>query len=51
MIGAATPIVAVVGNKPISTVAMPMIIMDSTSIFLRPSLSPKCPNTMPPNGL
>ena len=29
---------------------MPMVIRAMTSVFLRPSLSPKWPNNMEPNG-
>ncbi len=49
-IGAATPIVAYVGSRPIAKVATPIIISATTSIFLRPTRSPKCPNTTPPSG-
>jgi len=36
--------------KPMATVATPMISRVRMSIFLRPSLSPKCPKMMPPMG-
>ncbi|OLT47869.1 hypothetical protein BJF85_14720 [Saccharomonospora sp. CUA-673] len=39
-IGAATPIVAYVGNRPMRNVATPISIRLSTSSFLRPSRSP-----------
>jgi hypothetical protein len=49
-IGAITPIDANVGRQPIRNVAVPMISRASTSIDLRPTRSPKWPNTMPPSG-
>src|SRR4029453_858329 len=39
-IGAAIPIVAYVGSRPMATVAKPININEATSIFLRPTLSP-----------
>ena len=38
------------GTRPIRNDAEPMMSMVSTSIFLRPSLSPKWPKMTPPNG-
>ena len=44
------PMVAYVGSRPIAKVAMPIIIRATTSIFLRPTRSPKWPKTTPPSG-
>ena len=44
------PIEAYVGSSPIAKVATPIISSETTSIFLRPTRSPKCPNTTPPSG-
>ena len=49
-IGAATPMEAYVGSRPIAIVEMPIISSETTSIFLRPTRSPKCPKTTPPSG-
>ena len=38
------------GNKPIATVAMPMINKVHTRVRLRPIKSPKCPNKIAPTG-
>ncbi len=50
--GAATsqPGVSAVGRQPISTVAMPMVSSEATSVPLRPTRSPKCPKRMDPMG-
>jgi hypothetical protein len=48
--GARMPMVLYVGRRPMRTVAAPMVMRDSTSIFLRPMRSPKWPNTTPPTG-
>ena len=48
--GAATPMEAYVGSRPIAKVATPMRKSEKTSIFLRPTLSPKWPKTTPPRG-
>ena len=50
MIGAATPIVSYVGSSPTANVPPPISSTDSTSIDLRPILSPKWANTTPPIG-
>lgn len=50
MIGAAMPIDAYVGSRPIATVAPPIMSSVKTSIFLRPIRSPKRPATMAPSG-
>ena len=44
------PICAWVGNRPITTVEMPIVSSAATSVVLRPTRSPKWPNTMAPNG-
>lgn len=44
------PTCAVVGRSPISVVAMPIMSMEVMRTPLRPSLSPKWPNTTPPMG-
>ena len=44
------PIVAYVGSRPIANVPIPISSSETTSIFLRPTRSPKWPNTMPPSG-
>ena len=38
------------GTSPISVEAMPMTSMETISMPLRPSLSPKWPKMMPPSG-
>ena len=48
--GARMPAWSYVGSKPMPKVARPIIISVVTSMDLRPSLSPKCPKTMPPSG-
>ncbi|ARX88060.1 hypothetical protein SMD44_07547 [Streptomyces alboflavus] len=48
--GAPTPIASYVGSRPIAKVAPPIRSRLSTSSFLRPTLSPKCPKTTPPRG-
>ncbi|MNV21767.1 hypothetical protein D3C71_1127100 [compost metagenome] len=48
--GAHTPIDAWVGNRPISTVTVPIITKVITSDFLRPILSPIWPKMAPPKG-
>ncbi len=42
--------VSYVGSRPMAKVAPPIISRLATSSFLRPTLSPKCPKTMPPSG-
>ena len=49
-IGAPMPMLAYVGRRPIAKVATPMRSSEVTSIFLRPTRSPKWPKTMPPRG-
>ncbi len=49
-IGAAIPICAAVGSRPISAVAPPIRNIVSASVFLRPMRSPTWPNTNPPMG-
>ena len=44
------PIEAYVGSNPIAKVATPIISSETTSIFLRPTRSPKWPKTTPPSG-
>ncbi len=39
------------GTSPISVEAMPMTSIETISMSLRPSLSPKWPKMMPPSGL
>ncbi|KAF1051186.1 MAG: hypothetical protein GAK34_01604 [Delftia tsuruhatensis] len=48
--GAATPICACVGSRPIRKVDTPMIISVTTRMLLRPTRSPKCPKITPPSG-
>ena len=48
--GASTPTCAWLGSSPIANVATPIISSETMSSFLRPSLSPKWPNTRPPSG-
>lgn len=50
MIGAATPIVAAPGSKPIRSVEIPISNRVEISVFLRPMRSPKCPNNIAPTG-
>jgi hypothetical protein len=42
---------AVLGIRPTATVDNAMISSVATKVFLRPSRSPKCPNTTAPAGL
>ena len=42
--------VAYVGNTPTRVVAVPMVKSAMTRVGLRPSLSPKWPNSIPPTG-
>jgi len=42
--------VAYVGNRPTRVVAVPMVSNAMTRVGLRPNLSPKWPNSMPPTG-
>ena len=44
------PIAAKEGSAPIRKVETPIISSVSTSIFLRPTLSPKCPMMTAPIG-
>src|SRR5690625_6004640 len=48
--GAQTPTVSYVGNRPTATVAPPMRSKVITSDFRRPYLSPTCPKIIPPRG-
>lgn len=48
--GAATPIVAYPGSRPISVVATDIRITVSASVRLRPIRSPSAPHTNPPSG-
>ena len=49
-IGAATPIVAYVGSRPISTLATAIVISAARNAFFRPARSPKWPHRTPPIG-
>jgi hypothetical protein len=49
-IGAITPICAAVGISPISSVARPISSSVMIRVFLRPTRSPKCPNSTLPKG-
>ena len=44
------PATAAPGTSPIRVEAMPMTSIETISMFLRPSLSPKWPKMMPPRG-
>ena len=44
------PMVAYDGSRPIANVPTPIISSETTSMVLRPTLSPKWPNTTPPSG-
>lgn len=48
--GAAAPITPELGTRPTHTVDTPMISSVATRVFLRPSRSPKYPNTAAPRG-
>ena len=48
--GAHQPIASYDGSSPIAAVPAPMITSVSSSIFLRPTRSPKCPKMNPPTG-
>src|SRR5262249_16182328 len=48
--GATTPIDAYVGRSPIVTVDRPIVSNAATSVVLRPTRSPKCPNSAEPIG-
>jgi hypothetical protein len=50
MIGAATPIVAALGNRPTATVDAPIDVSVRISVRLRPSRSPRCPKSTAPSG-
>ena len=50
MIGAMTPICAYVGRRPTRTVAMPMTVIVTRNVYLRPMMSPSAPKTTAPNG-
>lgn len=49
-IGARTPIVPVVGSRPMASVEKPISSSVVTSVPLRPRRSPKWPNSTDPNG-
>ena len=49
-IGASMPICSYVGSNPMISVGTAIMKMLKVNIFLRPSRSPKCAMTMPPNG-
>lgn len=49
-IGAAAPIAASDGIRPIAAVDRPIPITVTSSVTLRPSRSPIAPNTSPPSG-
>jgi hypothetical protein len=42
---------AYVGSTPMVTVEIPIVSRAATSVVLRPTRSPKCPNTAEPTGL
>ena len=48
--GAREPTWSRVGRQPMRNVDRPISISVKTMIFLRPSLSPKCPSTSAPTG-
>jgi hypothetical protein len=48
--GASTPMVSYVGNRPVSSVGTDIMKMPSVNMRLRPNISPKCAITMPPSG-
>ena len=48
MKGAATPMVAYEGRRPMQNVATPIVISETSSIDLRPSRSPKWPKSTAP---
>ena len=48
--GAAMPMAAYEGSRPMATVETPMVSSDATSVALRPMRSPKCPNKAEPTG-
>ena len=48
--GAAIPIDWYVGRHPMNKVDVAIINMAHENANLRPNLSPRCPNTTPPNG-
>ena len=48
--GAHQPIASYDGSSPIAAVPTPMITSVSSSIFLRPTRSPKWPKKKPPTG-
>jgi len=48
--GAATPMDPYVGSAPMAKVESPIVPSASTSVVLRPILSPKCPNSADPTG-
>jgi hypothetical protein len=48
--GAAMPICAVVGSRPMSVVPAPIRVIDTISTVLRPIRSPKWPKIAPPSG-
>jgi hypothetical protein len=50
MTGAAMPIVSYVGSSPTPKVAAPMTTMVSRNVCLRPTRSPRRPNTRAPKG-
>src|SRR3546814_12476166 len=50
MIGAAAPIAASEGMKPMAAVARPMSVMVMRNVYLRPKRSPKEPNRAAHNG-
>ena len=50
MIGAAMPMVSEVGRMPTAKVAAPMITMVTRKVYLRPTRSPRRPNTRAPKG-
>ena len=49
-IGARIPMWSYVGSRPMRVVLTPMTMSVVMRMALRPSRSPKCPNTAPPNG-
>ena len=50
MIGAAIPMLAAPGMKPTPAVAMPISVTVTRKVYLRPSLSPRKPNSTAPRG-
>ena len=50
MAGAANPIAAADGTSPTPAVATPISVIVTRKVYLRPSLSPRNPNSTAPSG-